>query len=100
MLWGFVGMQPFVRVGGEALMAKATSTSREGLIVGLSFFMAINQVAPMSSGGGATNDILTRIPTVEQYLPTVARPDVCYFSVTLATHLEKNRGSASRHFSK
>ena len=99
MLRGFAGRGPFDRVGGEAPMPEATSTSREGLIVGLSFFMAINQVAPMSSGGGATNDILTRIPTVEQYLPTVARPDVCYFSVTLATHLKHNRVPASRHVS-
>ena len=95
MLRGFVGMQPFVRVGGEAPMAKATSTSREGFIVGLSFLWTMiwqDLVSPTYS-----ND---DISTVEQYLPTVTRPDVCYFSVTLATHLEKNRGSASRHFSK
>ena len=39
MLRGFVGRRPFVRVGGEASMTKATSTSREGFIVGLSLFM-------------------------------------------------------------
>ena len=47
MLRGFIGRRPFVRVGGgKAPMAKAIGTSREGLIVGLSFFTANIMVAP------------------------------------------------------
>ena len=92
-------------MGGEAPMAKATSTNREGLMlmVGLSFFMAKILVAPTiflaSIYREKERSPTINVSTVEQYLPTVTRRDVCYFSVTLATHLEKNRGPASRHFS-